>query len=44
MTAAWVFDIAVQVHKAPGQLTGGVQFKTLDGGNAIIVHYKGPYE
>lgn len=44
MTPPWVFDIAVEVDKAPGQLTGGIQFKTIEGGDAIVVHYKGPYE
>jgi effector-binding domain-containing protein len=44
MAAPWIFDIAVEVDKAPGQLTGGVKFKTTDGGDAIVVHYKGPYE
>jgi effector-binding domain-containing protein len=43
-TPPWVFDIAVEVDKAPGQLPGGVQFKTIGGGDAIVVHYKGPYE
>ncbi len=44
MTPPWVFDIAVEVDKAPGQLTGSVQFKSIEGGDAIVVHYKGPYE
>ncbi|MGZ3897113.1 MAG: GyrI-like domain-containing protein [Flavisolibacter sp.] len=42
--APWFFDIAVEVNSAPKQLTGPVQFKTLQGGDAIVVHYKGPYE
>jgi effector-binding domain-containing protein len=44
MTPPWIFDIAVEVDKAPEQLTGGVKFKTTDGGDAVMVHYKGPYE
>jgi hypothetical protein len=35
MTAPWIFDIAVEVDKAPWQLTGGVQFKTIAGGCAL---------
>ena len=44
MTPPWIFDIAVEVDKAPGQLAGSVQFKTIEGGDAIVVHYKGPFE
>jgi DNA gyrase inhibitor GyrI len=44
ITPPWVFDIAVEVDKEPGQLSGSVQFKTIDGGDAVVVHYKGPYE
>lgn len=44
ITPPWVFDIAVEVDKEPGQLPGGVQFKTIAGGDAVVVHYKGSYE
>jgi effector-binding domain-containing protein len=44
MVPPWVFDIAVEVDKAPAQLTNGVQFKTIVGGDAIVINYKGPYE
>ena len=44
ITPPWVFDIAVEVDKAPVQLTGGVQFKNIEGGDAVVMHYKGPYE
>ena len=44
MKAPWVFDIAVEVDKASAELTSEVQFKTIEGGDAIVVHYKGPYE
>lgn len=44
MAPPWVFDIAVEVDKAPGQLSSGVQFKIIAGGDAVLVHYKGPYE
>lgn len=44
MTPPWIFDIAVEVDKEPMQLSNGVQFKTIGGGNAVVVHYKGPYE
>jgi effector-binding domain-containing protein len=44
ITPPYIFDIAVEVDKEPGSLTGGVQFKTIAGGDAIVVHYKGAYE
>ena len=34
----------MEVDKAPVQLTGGVQFKNIEGGDAVVMHYKGPYE
>jgi effector-binding domain-containing protein len=43
-TPPWIFDIAVQVDREPVQLTSGVQFKTIEGGDAIVVHYKGSYD
>jgi effector-binding domain-containing protein len=43
-SAPWIFDVAVEVDKAPGQQTEGIQFKTSDGGDAIVLHFKGPYE
>jgi effector-binding domain-containing protein len=44
ITPPYIFDIAVEVDKAPMQVTDGVQYKTIAGGDAIVVHYKGPYE
>jgi effector-binding domain-containing protein len=44
ITPPWVFDIAVEVDKEPAQLKDAVQFKTIAGGDAVTVHYKGPYE
>jgi effector-binding domain-containing protein len=43
-TPPWVFDIAVEVDREPAQLNDGVQFKTIVGGEAIVFHFKGPYE
>jgi effector-binding domain-containing protein len=43
-TPPLVFDIAVEVDREPAQLTDGVQFKPIAGGEAIVFHYKGPYE
>lgn len=40
----YIFDVAVEVDREPGQLTGAVQFKTIEGGDAVVVHFKGPYE
>lgn len=44
ITPPYIFDIAVEVDKEPGQLPGNIQFKTIDGGDAVVVHYKGAYE
>jgi effector-binding domain-containing protein len=44
ITPPYIFDIAVEVDREPAQLNNGVQFKTISGGDAIMVHYKGPYE
>ena len=43
-SAPWIFDVAVEVNKAPVKQTEGIQFKTTDGGDAIVLHFKGPYE
>ena len=43
-SAPWIFDVAVEVDKTPRQQTEGIQFKTTDGGDAIVMHFKGPYE
>jgi effector-binding domain-containing protein len=44
ITPPYIFDIAVEVDREPVQLNNGVQFKTINGGDAIVVHYKGAYE
>ena len=40
----WIFDVAVEVDKAPDKLTGGTRFKITQDGDAVVLHYKGPYE
>jgi effector-binding domain-containing protein len=35
---------AVEVDKVPATLTGRIESKVVDGGNAIVAHYTGPYE
>lgn len=40
----FIFDVAVEVDREPDQLAGAVQFKTIEGGDAVVVHFKGPYE
>ena len=37
-------DVAVQVNRVPDQLTGRIKTKYLNGGNAVIARYQGPYE
>jgi len=39
----WIFDVAVEVDREPVQ-TEGIKFKTIEGGEAIVLHFKGPYE
>ena len=43
-SAPWIFDVAVEVDKEPPQQPAGVQFKSTDSGDGIVVHFKGPYE
>jgi effector-binding domain-containing protein len=43
-SAPWIFDVAVEVDKAPSEQQEEIQFKTTDGGDAIVMHFKGPYE
>jgi len=40
----WIFEVAVEIDKALPNHPEGIQFKTTEGGDAIVVHYKGPYE
>lgn len=35
---------AVEVDKVPSTFTGRIQSKTVEGGNAVVAHYTGPYE
>jgi effector-binding domain-containing protein len=43
-SSPWIFDIAVEVDKEPERLISGVKYKQVEGGEAIVVHYKGAYE
>jgi len=40
----FLFDAAVEVNKLPGELTGHIKFKNIEGGDAIVVHYQGAYD
>ena len=42
--APWIFDVAVEVDRAPAEPGDGIRFKHLQGGDAVVLHYKGPYE
>jgi hypothetical protein len=37
-------ETAVEVDKVPGTLTGRMHLKRVEGGDALIAHYTGPYE
>jgi effector-binding domain-containing protein len=40
----FVLDAAVEVDKFPFQVTGRIKINKVNGGNAVIAHFKGPYE
>ncbi|HEY6082191.1 MAG TPA: GyrI-like domain-containing protein [Chitinophagaceae bacterium] len=42
--SGFILDAAVEVVTLPGQPTGRITIKKLAGGNAIVAHYRGPYE
>jgi effector-binding domain-containing protein len=42
--APWIFDVAVEVDKAPDKLMDDARFKITQDGDAVVLHYKGPYE
>lgn len=37
-------EAAVEVGNVPDALTGRIKLRIVEGGNAVVVHYKGPYE
>ena len=43
-TVPWIFDVAVEVNQAPDKLTNRTKFKTTESGEAIVLHFRGPYE
>lgn len=40
----FILDAAVEVDRFPRQTAGRIKINKTKGGNAVIVHYKGPYE
>lgn len=40
----FVTDAAVEVNRVPDKLAGRIKSKTIEGGNALVVHYQGAYE
>ena len=40
----FVMDAAIEVNKGPGTLAGRIKTKRIKGGNAVVVHYRGPYD
>lgn len=40
----FILEAAVEVDSIPPVLTGNIQSRVLEGGEALILHYKGPYE
>lgn len=40
----FILDVAVEVDKLPTRTTGRIKIDKTKNGNAIIAHYKGPYE
>ncbi|OQP50182.1 hypothetical protein A4D02_27515 [Niastella koreensis] len=39
----FIFDAAVEVDKLPNGFTGKIKGKKIGGGDALVVHYQGPY-
>lgn len=37
-------DIAVEVDREPAPLSGRIKARTIEGGEAVVAHYTGPYE
>lgn len=42
--APFVLEAALEVDSIPPLLTGNIKSRLLEGGDVLIVHYKGPYE
>jgi len=40
----YVMDAAVEVDKEPQQVTGNIRMNKMNGGQAVVAHYQGPYE
>ena len=41
---SFILDVAVEVDKFPTRTTGRIRINKTKDGNAVIAHYKGPYE
>lgn len=39
-----IFDAGVEANRLPVELTGKIKAKKIKGGDAIVVHYQGPYD
>jgi effector-binding domain-containing protein len=39
----FIVDVAVEVDKFPTRTQGRIKINKIDGGKAVIAHYKGPY-
>lgn len=40
----FAMDVAVEVNRVPDRLTGRIEVKRIEKGEAIVAHYQGPYE
>lgn len=40
----FIMDAAVEVNEIPATLTGRIKGRIIKGGDAIVVHYQGPYD
>jgi effector-binding domain-containing protein len=40
----YVLEAAIPVNKAPANTSGRIKWKTVPAGNAVVVHFYGPYE
>lgn len=40
----FLMDVAIEVDNLPAVLTGRIKAISLEGGQAVVVHYQGPYD
>lgn len=39
-----ILEVTIEINRMPDSLPGNIQYRVVEGGEAIVAHYKGPYE